>query len=56
MANSKKTKTQRAVDMPNLEAVLVQLEELKSKCAQAEEEKNELQSFWEGIFNTTVDE
>ena len=55
MANSKKTKTQRAVDMPNLETVLVQLEELKSKYAQAEEEKNELQSFWEGIFNTTVD-
>jgi len=55
MANSKKTKTQRAVDMPNLETVLVQLEELKSKYAQAEEGKNELQSFWEGIFNTTVD-
>ena len=41
--------------MPNLEAVLVQLEEMKSKYAQAEEEKNELKSFWEGIFNTTVD-
>ena len=55
MANSKKIKKQITADMPNLEAVQVQLEDLKSKYAQAEEEKNELKSFWEGIFNTTVD-
>ena len=54
MANSKKIKKQIA-DISNLKAVLVQLEEMKSKYAQAEEEKNELKSFWEGIFNTTVD-
>jgi hypothetical protein len=45
MANSKKTKTQRTVDMPNLEAVLVQLEELKRKYAQAEEEKMSCRVF-----------
>ena len=55
MANSKKIKKQITADISNLEAVLVQLEEMKSKYAQADEEKNELQSFWEGIFNTTVD-
>ena len=55
MANSKKIKKQITADISNLEAVLVQLEEMKSKYAQAEEEKNELKSFWEGIFNTTVD-
>jgi PAS domain S-box-containing protein len=55
MNDSKKTKNKRAAGISNLEALLVQLEELQSKYAQVEEDKNELQSFWEGIFNTTVD-
>ena len=55
MNDSKKTKKQLAADMLKLEDVLVQLEVLRSKCAHAEEEKNELKSFWEDIFNTTVD-
>ncbi len=55
MTNSKKTKTHLAADMSKIDALLEKLEELKGKCVQVEEERNELQSFWEGIFNTTVD-
>ena len=55
MNDSKKTKEQLAADMSKLENVLLQFKELKSKYAQAKEEKNELKNFWEGIFNTTVD-
>ena len=44
MTNSKKTKVQLTAEMLPLDRVLIQLEELKSKYAQAEEDKNERSS------------